>query len=214
MKRIVIRVVPAFVLLVAAYAWVAPLVSGQASPMPSTKNGEWPMYTADLRGSKLAVAWRVKTENKGNRTPRWEAEPNYGIRVERPAAAPGAPPAGGGINFPGGTGRRALAEGLEGLPIVKPPYGVLITKTLVVAGDPQFTAPAGRARGAMLRAYDKQTGAQLAEVLLPAPIVGMPMTYSLAGRQYIVVGVSGGNYTGEYISLALPQSEIRPAARQ
>ena len=64
----------------------------------------------------------------------------------------------------------------------------------------------------MLRAYDKQTGAQLGEVLLPAPIVGMPMTYSLNGRQYIVVGVSGGNYTGEYISLALPQSEIRPAA--
>ncbi len=125
-----------------------------------------------------------------------------GAGFERPAAAPGAPPAGGGINFPGGTGRRALAEGLEGLPIVKPPYGVPITKTLVVVGDPQFTAPAGRARGAMLRAYDKQTGAQLAEVLLPAPIVGMPMTYSLAGRQYIVVGVSGGNYTGEYISLA------------
>ncbi len=120
---------------------------------------------------------KVSPENKGNRTPRWEAEPNYGIRVERPAAAPGAPPAGGGINFPGGTGRRALAEGLEGLPIVKPPYGVLITKTLVVVGDPQFTAPAGRARGAMLRAC-------------------------------------GGNYTGEYISLALPQSEIRPAARQ
>jgi len=30
------------------------------------------------------------------------------------------------------------------------------------------------------------------------------MTYSVGGRQYIVVGVSGGNYTGEYISLALP----------
>ncbi len=41
------------------------------------------------------------------------------------------------------------------------------------------------------------------------------MTYSIDGRQYIVVAVSGGNYTGEYISLALPQSEIRPpAARQ
>ena len=81
MKRIAIRVVPALVLLVAVYAWVAPLVSGQASRMPSTKNGEWPMYTADLRGSKyspldqingtnfskLEVAWRLKTDNFGPR---------------------------------------------------------------------------------------------------------------------------------------------------
>jgi hypothetical protein len=35
------------------------------------------------------------------------------------------------------------------------------------------------------------------------------MTYMLNNRQYIVVGVSGGNYSGEYIALALPQSEIR-----
>ena len=28
---------------------------------------------------------KVTPENKGNRTPRWEAEPNYGLRVERPA---------------------------------------------------------------------------------------------------------------------------------
>ena len=34
------------------------------------------------------------------------------------------------------------------------------------------------------------------------------MTYSLNGRQYIVVGVSGGNYTGEYIAFRLPASEL------
>ena len=99
---------------------------------------------------------------------------------------------------------------LKGLTIAKTgqngSVGVLITKTLVIAGDPQFTAPPGRARGAMLRAYDKQTGAQVGEVLLPAPVVGHPMTYSINNRQYIVVGVSGGNYRGEYISLALPAS--------
>ena len=81
MKRIAFRVVPALVLLVGVYAWVAPLVSGQASPMPSTKNGEWPMYTADLRGSKyspldqingtnfskMEVAWGLKTDNFGPR---------------------------------------------------------------------------------------------------------------------------------------------------
>jgi glucose dehydrogenase len=66
----------------------------------------------------------------------------------------------------------------------------------------------------MLRAYNKMTGEQVGEVLLPAPIVGHPMTYSLNGRQYIVVGVSGGNYRGEYISLALPQAEASTTMQQ
>ena len=48
---------------------------------PSTKSGEWPYYTADLKGSKyspldqinagnfnkLEVAWRYKTDNLGPR---------------------------------------------------------------------------------------------------------------------------------------------------
>ena len=209
---------------------------------------------------------------EGPRKPRWEAEPNYGLRPERPATPPaggapgagapgaGAPGAGapggggGGINFPGAAGRTALSEGLSGLPIVKPPYGVmasidltngtlrwqvphgdtpdnvrnnpllkgmnipktgqsgsvgvLITKTLVMAGDPTFSTTATRTtRGAMLRAYNKDTGEQVGEVLLPAPVTGHPMTYSIGGRQYIVVGVNGGGYTSEYISLRLPASE-------
>jgi quinoprotein glucose dehydrogenase len=83
--------------------------------------------------------------------------------------------------------------------------GVLVTKTLVVAGDPQVTSPPGRARGAMLRAYDKATGREVGSVLMPAQQSGSPMTYSLGGRQYIVVAVSGGNYSGEYIAFRLPQ---------
>jgi hypothetical protein len=31
------------------------------------------------------------------------------------------------------------------------------------------------------------------------------MTYTIDGRQFIIVAVSGGNYSGEYIALALPQ---------
>jgi glucose dehydrogenase len=89
--------------------------------------------------------------------------------------------------------------------------GVLVTKTLVIAGDPAVTAPQGRARGAMLRAYNKQTGEQVGEVLMPAAISGSPMTFSVDGRQYIIVAVSGGNYTGEYIAFALPPSEVRPS---
>ncbi|MGE0463592.1 MAG: PQQ-binding-like beta-propeller repeat protein [Vicinamibacterales bacterium] len=189
------------------------------------------------------------------RLPRWEAEPDYGLRRERPAGGPGGAPA---VQFPGMSGRRALVEGLDGLSIMKPPYGVmaaidvnkgdlmwqvphgdtpdvvrnnprlrgmnipktgqpgnvgvLITKTLLIAGDPQVTNIEPRGRGAMLRAYDKKTGQQVGEVLLPAPVVGHPMTYSVNGRQYIIVGVSGGNYTGEYIALRAPQTEATPTA--
>jgi quinoprotein glucose dehydrogenase len=82
--------------------------------------------------------------------------------------------------------------------------GTLVTKTLVIAGDAQVTSPPGRARGAMLRAYDKTTGAEVGAVLLPAPVSGSPMTYAVNGQQYIVVAVSGGPYSGEYIALRLP----------
>lgn len=82
--------------------------------------------------------------------------------------------------------------------------GTLVTKTLVIAGDAQVTSPLGRARGAMLRAYDKSTGKEVGEVLLPAPVSGSPMTYFMNGKQYLVVAVSGGPYSGEYIALRLP----------
>ena len=206
--------------------------------------------------------------SSSGRLPRWEAEPNYGTRGAGPgrgaAPAAGAPAAGAGRGAGrgaapaaapgGGGGRGSLTAGLDGLPIVKPPYGVIaaidvnqgkllyqvahgdtpdairnnprlqgvnvpktgqggsvgimVTKTMLVSGDPQITAPPGRPRGAMLRAYDKPTGNQIGEVLMPAPISGSPMTYSIDGRQYIIVAVSGGNYTGEYIAYALPQSEL------
>ena len=61
------------------------------------------------------------------------------------------------------------------------------------------------------RAFDKDTGAILWQAKLPFGGNASPSTYMVNGRQYIVVGVSGGNYTGEYIAYALPQSEMRPA---
>ncbi len=76
--------------------------------------------------------------------------------------------------------------------------GILVTKTLVIMGDPQVTTTPTRPRGAMLRAYDKKTGQQVGEVWMPAPQSGSPMTYRVDGKQYIVVAVSGGNYSGEY----------------
>jgi quinoprotein glucose dehydrogenase len=80
--------------------------------------------------------------------------------------------------------------------------GTLVTKTLLVAGESGFTTtPAGR--GAMLRAYDKATGKEVGAVYMPAPQSGSPMTYMLGGKQYIVVAISGGNYSGELLAFRL-----------
>jgi quinoprotein glucose dehydrogenase len=83
--------------------------------------------------------------------------------------------------------------------------GTLVTKSLVIAGDSMVTTTADHPRGAMLRAYDQQNGKEVGSVWLPAPQSGSPMTFMLNGKQYIVIAVSGGNYSGEYICLSLPK---------
>jgi quinoprotein glucose dehydrogenase len=164
------------------------------------------------------------------------------------AAGRGGRGGGGGDDGEGGGGGGGLS--IQGLPLVKPPYGritaidlnkgeiawdiphgetpdnvknhpllkgltiprtgrwgligTLATKTLVIAGETGFfTAPNGQ-RGAMLRAYDKATGKEVGEVYMPAPQTGSPMTYMLNGKQYIVVAISGGTYSGELLALKLP----------
>jgi glucose dehydrogenase len=92
--------------------------------------------------------------------------------------------------------------------------GVLVTKTLVIAGETQFTTLPSRPRGAMLRAYDKATGKDVGAVFIPAPQSGSPMTYLANGRQYIIVAVSGGNYSGEYVAFALPSTGSRTSGAQ
>ena len=82
--------------------------------------------------------------------------------------------------------------------------GTLVTKTLVVAGDSSiYTTPSG-ARGAMLRAYDKTSGKEVGSVLMPAQQSGSPMTYMVNGKQYIVIAISGGAYSGEFRAYRLP----------
>jgi quinoprotein glucose dehydrogenase len=83
--------------------------------------------------------------------------------------------------------------------------GTLVTKTLVIAGEGGvFTMP--DRRGAMLRAYDKATGNELGAVYMPAGQTGSPMTYMLHGKQYLLVAISGGNYSGELLAFRLPNS--------
>jgi quinoprotein glucose dehydrogenase len=179
--------------------------------------------------------------------------PGFGSAADSPLSKtmgrPQTPPPGA----PGGAAPPAGALIVEGLPIMKPPYGVisavnldrgdlqwqvpygetpdnvrniltqkgikfdnlgqngsvglLVTKNLVILGDAQVTNPGTHPRGAMLRAYDKATGKEVGAVWMPAPQSGSPMTYMANGKQYIIVSVSGGAYSGEYIAYALPEAE-------
>ena len=168
------------------------------------------------------------------------------------AATPGGAGGGAAVAGAGGAGQTFGGLTVDGLSILKPPYGtisavnldrgeivwqvphgdtpdnvrnhpalkgmnipktgqagtggigLMVTKTLVVMGDPQITTTADHPRGAMLRAYDKKTGKEVGDVLMPAPQSGSPMTYMADGKQYIVVAISGGNYSGEYVAFTLP----------
>jgi len=82
--------------------------------------------------------------------------------------------------------------------------GLIVTKTLVIGGEPgTITMPDGK-KGAYLRAYDKKTGADAGAVPMPAGQTGSPMTYMLNGKQYIVVAVGAAGFPAEYLAYRLP----------
>jgi quinoprotein glucose dehydrogenase len=102
-----------------------------------------------------------------------------------------------GVNVPR-TGRPGGAGGSSG------GIGTLVTKTLVISGEGgTVTLPSGQ-RGAMLRAYDKATGADRGAVAMPGAQTGSPMTFMLGGKQYIVLSVSSATLPGEIIAFRLP----------
>jgi quinoprotein glucose dehydrogenase len=81
--------------------------------------------------------------------------------------------------------------------------GVLTTKNLLVAGEGGVhTNDAGR-RVALLRAYDKATGADVGAVEMPNRQTGSPMSYQIDGKQFIVLAVSGSD-GAELLAYALP----------
>lgn len=84
--------------------------------------------------------------------------------------------------------------------------GVLTTKTLLIAGEGGVHTNAQGQTVALLRAYEKSTGEDIAgEVNMPAKQTGSPMTYMHNGKQYIVIAVSGqGNAGAEILAYALP----------
>jgi quinoprotein glucose dehydrogenase len=81
----------------------------------------------------------------------------------------------------------------------------LVTKTLVVSGDPGLFTNEDGERGSALRAYDKATGEEVGSVAIPVPTTGVPMTYMLDGEQYIVAAIAGGGFAGELWAFKAPE---------
>ena len=81
--------------------------------------------------------------------------------------------------------------------------GTLTTRTLVIAGEGGVHRNEAGDRVALLRAYDKATGADVGAVEMPDKQTGSPMTYMINGKQYIVVAVSGID-GAQLIAYALP----------
>ena len=89
-------------------------------------------------------------------------------------------------------------EGIELGRLGKPTRsGLLVTKTLVIAGE-------GYGGGPVLWAYDKATGEVAGKIDLPATQSGLPMTYLHEGRQYVVFSIGSPEHPAELISLRLP----------
>ena len=91
--------------------------------------------------------------------------------------------------------------------------GLMVTKTLVVMGDPQVTTPPERRAARCCAPTTRRPASRSAKCWMPAPQSGSPMTYSVDGKQYIVVAVSGGNYSGEYIAFRLPGGATRTSSQ-
>ncbi|HJN46073.1 MAG: PQQ-binding-like beta-propeller repeat protein [Vicinamibacterales bacterium] len=86
--------------------------------------------------------------------------------------------------------------------------GALVTRTLLFMGEGGGVrggvASLFGAGGPAFRAYDKRTGDELAEIVLPANPTGSPMSYMLDGKQYIAVAAATLETPAEIIALALP----------
>ena len=82
--------------------------------------------------------------------------------------------------------------------------GMLVTRTLLFAGEGAGLYGSDGGGGNKFRAYDKATGEIIAAVEMPANQAGVPMTYSVNGKQYIVVAVGAVGHPGELVALALP----------
>jgi quinoprotein glucose dehydrogenase len=110
-----------------------------------------------------------------------------------------------GEGFPGGS-----LGGPFGLPLVKPPWG-RITAINLNSGDHSWMVPNtdtpewARSNPALAGIKLPRTGSfDQVGLLLPANQSGVPMTYAVGGRQYVVVAVGAKGIPGELVALTLP----------
>jgi quinoprotein glucose dehydrogenase len=83
---------------------------------------------------------------------------------------------------------------------------LLVTKTLLFSGDGAGLFSSGpQGGGRKLRALDKKTGRTLFEMELPGNETGLPMTYMINGRQFIVVATGSRGSVPELVALSLPE---------
>ncbi|HIA48544.1 MAG TPA: pyrroloquinoline quinone-dependent dehydrogenase [Candidatus Hydrogenedentes bacterium] len=79
--------------------------------------------------------------------------------------------------------------------------GALVTKSLVFVTEGSGRSGSARGGGPHIRAFDKLTGEVVTSFLLPAEATGVPMSYMLDGKQYIVVAV--GSSPAQLVALSL-----------
>jgi quinoprotein glucose dehydrogenase len=85
---------------------------------------------------------------------------------------------------------------------------------LVTAGGLLFIAGT---RDQLLRAFDTRTGRLLWQYHLPNAGFATPITYTVDGRQYVVIAAGGGRGLptgGYYLAFALPTGEFSPSRRE
>ena len=82
--------------------------------------------------------------------------------------------------------------------------GIVVTKTLMFAGQGCGLFRSGAGGSEIFYAYDKATGAVVHEMTIPGGTCGNPMTYAINGKQYIAVSVGSRTTTAEIVALALP----------
>jgi len=81
--------------------------------------------------------------------------------------------------------------------------GIMVTKSLLFAGTGSGMYASDYPGSNKFRVYNKSTGALVHELELPANQCGIPMTYSINGKQYIVVAVGAPGHPGELVALSL-----------
>ncbi|MEO5742017.1 MAG: PQQ-binding-like beta-propeller repeat protein [Vicinamibacterales bacterium] len=82
--------------------------------------------------------------------------------------------------------------------------GIMLTKTLLWAGERGPLDTVDGQTVSWFRSYDKATGNIVSEMQIPANVTNVPITYMAGGKQYIVIAVAAVGKPAEMLALALP----------